>query len=71
MTLLEQGVFLFDFAAEQWIRPLISSLTALGSVKEDHDRFWEYYKGFMDATKSVEENLLPQVEKALQLEKCV
>ena len=66
-TVLEEGVFLFEFETKQWLQPLISSISIIGSVEETHEKFWEYYSDFMDAIRNVKDNLLPQVEQSLRL----
>ena len=66
-TVLDEGVFLFEFETKQWLQPLISSISIIGSVEETHEKFWEYYSDFMDAIRNVKDNLLPQVEQSLRL----
>ena len=66
---LRQGSFLFDFETEQWIKPLVSSLTTICSAQENHDAFWDSYSKYMTTIKNIEDNFLPKVEQALWLGK--
>lgn len=66
-NILNQGKFLFEFETKEYIDPLVSSMTALFSISENHSNFWAFYSNYQEAVKAVQDNLLPQVEMALKL----
>ena len=69
MTILKQGVFLFDFDTADQVKPIISTLGSLLFIPDDHNRFWECYGEFMGAVKEAESILLPKVENAISIGK--
>lgn len=69
MTILKQGVFLFDFDTADQVKPIISTLGSLLFIPDDHNRFWECYAEFMGAVKEAESILLPKVENAISIGK--
>lgn len=69
MTILKQGVFLFDFDTADQVKPIISTLGSLIFIPDDHNRFWECYAEFMGAVKEAESILLPKVENAISIGK--
>ena len=67
ISILQKGKFLFDFDLDENIKSLVSSLLCITSERIDEEHYWKYYSDYMEAVHSIEENLLPKVEKAISL----
>lgn len=70
-NILRQGMFLFDFETEKWVRPLIKTLVTIITLDDHYDQAsvvlkkCEYQRTVID----IEEHLIDQVRQTLKLQR--